>query len=346
MRPFHRREFLALAGVAATAVSCGTASGRAGVPASTIRYQGWAGVVTPAELAKDLGYLDGLTLKWVGNTTSGPQDIQSAAAGDTDFGGAFNGAVVRMAAAKAPVKAVISYYGVDKKRFSGFYVRADSSVRTARDLLGKKVAMNTLGGHSEAMLDTYLKREGLGTEELGQVERIALPPVNTEQALRQGRIEVAVLGDILRDKALEHGGIRALFDDHQLLGTFSAGTYVMSDRYLNQHPRAARAFVTGVGRALDWSRRTPRAEVVDRMVRIVRRRDRSEDTEPLRYWRSFGVPEAGGRVVPRELSMWSRWLEQRGDLKPGRVHISDMYTNAFNRSAARPARGPRERRRP
>ncbi|MGP3979306.1 ABC transporter substrate-binding protein [Streptomyces sp. 8N114] len=336
MRPrhFRRREFLALTGLttlaATTAVGCGRASGREGVPADTIRYQGWAGVVTPAELAEDLGYLDGLSLKWVGNTTSGPQDIQAAAAGDTDFGGAFNGAVVKMAAAKAPVKAVISYYGVDKERFSGFYVREHSPIRTARDLIGRKVAMNTLGAHAEAMLDTYLKREGLSTEEADQVERIALPPVNTEQSLRKGHIDVAVLGDILRDKALEHGGLRALTDDHRLLGTFSAGTYVMADRYLEQHPRQARAFVTGVGRALDWSRRTPRDEVVDRMVRIVRRRNRSEDTAPLRYWRSYGVADPVGRIAPDELSLWVRWLERRGDINADRVHIPDIYTNRFN----------------
>ena len=32
----------------------------------------------------------------------------------------------------------------------------------------------------------------------------------------------------MRDKALATGGIRPLFTDYQLLGTFSAGTYVMT----------------------------------------------------------------------------------------------------------------------
>jgi len=55
----------------------------------------------PAELAADLGYLQDLKLDWVGNTISGPQDIQSAATRQTDFGGAFNGAVVKLVAAGA-----------------------------------------------------------------------------------------------------------------------------------------------------------------------------------------------------------------------------------------------------
>jgi hypothetical protein len=49
-----------------------------------IRYQGWAGQVTFVELADDLGYLAPLKLKWVGNTISGPQDIQTVVTGDVE----------------------------------------------------------------------------------------------------------------------------------------------------------------------------------------------------------------------------------------------------------------------
>ena len=59
----------------------------------------------------DLGYLGDVKLKWIGNTISGPQDIQAATTGDTDFGGAFNGAIVKLKVSKAPITAVVSYYG-------------------------------------------------------------------------------------------------------------------------------------------------------------------------------------------------------------------------------------------
>src|SRR5256885_12050652 len=121
------------------------ACGTAGANTRTLRYQGAAGQVNPAELAADLGYLGDVKLDWVGNTISGPQDIQSAATGQTDFGGAFNGAVVKLVAAGAPVKAVISYYGSDQYAYNGFYVLEDSPIRSAKDLTGAKVGMNTLG---------------------------------------------------------------------------------------------------------------------------------------------------------------------------------------------------------
>ncbi|WP_234376931.1 hypothetical protein [Streptomyces sp. TP-A0356] len=75
-----RRQVLSLLGLSAVAVSCGTATGATSGKSQikTLRYQGWAGQVTLPELAEDLGYLEDVKLKWVGNTISGPQDIQSA----------------------------------------------------------------------------------------------------------------------------------------------------------------------------------------------------------------------------------------------------------------------------
>lgn len=78
-----------------------------------IRYQGSAGQVVWIELAESLGYLAPLKAKWVGNTISGPQDVQAVVTGDIDIGDAFNGALVKLLAKKAPVKAVLGYYGVD-----------------------------------------------------------------------------------------------------------------------------------------------------------------------------------------------------------------------------------------
>ena len=337
-----RRQFLSLLGLSAVAVSCGTTateatSGRGRT--KTLRYQGWAGQVTLPELAEDLGYLGDVKLKWIGNTISGPQDIQSAATGQVDFGGAFNGAVVKLAANKAPIKAVISYYGSDKYAYNGFYVLEDSPIRSAGDLVGKKVGMNTLGAHSEAMLDIYLKRGGLSRSETGKVEPIVVPPVNAEQTLRQKQIDVAVLGGILRDKALATGGIRPLFTDYQLLGAFSAGTYVMTDRFLEQNPDTARVFVTGVGRAIEWARSTPHDEVVARMTDIVKKRGRNEDTAPLKYWRSFGVAERAGRITGKELQLWIDWLTERGDIKKGQVKAADLYTNEFNAASSSSANG-------
>ncbi|NRQ39234.1 ABC transporter substrate-binding protein [Nonomuraea sp. NN258] len=309
---------------------CGTARGAAGTEVKELRYQGNAGLVTYPELAEELGYLGDVKLKWVGNTTSGPQDIQSAATGQTDFGGAFNGAVVKLKAANAPIKAVIGYYGADRRNFNGYYVTADSPIRTARDLIGKKIGVNTLGAHHEAVIKEYLKRAGLTPEEIRQVQLVVIPPVNTEQALRQGQLDVGTLGGVLKDKALERGGLRPLFTDVELFGPFTAGTVVLREDFIARNPGTTRTFVTAFAKAVHWAQTRPRAEVVATFERIIAKRGRNESAETVRYWQSTGIAGRGGVIAEPEFGTWIDWLEREGELEPGRIKAADLYTNAFN----------------
>ena len=295
-----------------------------------LRYQGFASLVTYPELAEDLGYLAPLKLKWIGNTISGPQDIQTVVTGDTDFGGAFNGAIVKLVAAKAPIKAVIGYYGVDDGTWAGFFVNEGSEIKSARDLIGKKVAMNTLGAHHEFMLREYLARAGLGPDEIKQVTLIVVPPLSGEQALRQHQVDVTALSGIFRDKALERGGIRPLFTDLELFGKFTAGSYVFSDSSLREHPNAVRKFVGAVARAIEWARTEPRDAVQQRMADIIRKRGRGEDASLVAYWRSTGIAQPGGRIAEREFRVWLDWLERDGVLARGRLTPAAIYTNQFN----------------
>jgi ABC-type nitrate/sulfonate/bicarbonate transport system substrate-binding protein len=295
-----------------------------------IRYQGWAGQVTFPELADDLGYLAPLKLKWVGNTISGPQDIQTVVTGDTDIGGAFYGAIIKLAAAKAPIKAVIGYYGSDADTYYGYYVKEDSPIKTARDLIGKKVAVNTLGAHLEFVLREYLLRGGLSAAEAKQVTLVAVPPVTGEQALRQGQVEVTTLNGVLRDKALERGGIRKLFADTDLFGNFTGGAYVLRDKFIKDNPDTSRKLVEGISRAIEWAQTTPPEEVRARFEKIIAERKRNEDASSIKYWKSTGVAGKGGLITDPQLQVWIDWLVKDGLLKPGQLKPSDIYTNAFN----------------
>jgi ABC-type nitrate/sulfonate/bicarbonate transport system substrate-binding protein len=320
---------LAVVAMAAAALSgCGGASGSAEV--TELRYQGSVGTVTLPELAADLGYLGNVKLKWIGNTISGPQDIQAATTGDTDFGGAFNGAIIKLAAAKAPIKAVIGYYGSDATTNMGFYVLSNSPIKTARDLIGKKIGVNTLGAHAEAIVKTYLARNGLTDDEIKTVELVVVPPVNNEQSLRQGQIDVAALSQTLRDKALDRGGIRPLFTDYSLLGAFTAGSYVFRDDFIKKNPDTVRTFVTGVGKAIEWTRTQPRDVVISRFADILHKRARNEDDSQLKYWKSYGVAGKGGVIADTEFSVWVDWLTRSGELKGKQVVAKDVYTNEFN----------------
>lgn len=301
---------------------------------SEIRYQGSVGTVVWIELADYLGYLAPLKPKWVGNTISGPQDVQAVVTNDIDIGGAFNGALVKLIAKRAPVKAVIGYYGVDDNTWSGYYVKADSPIKTARDLLGKKVAMNTLGAHHDFIVREYLERNKVTDEEAKQVTFVITPPVTGEQALRQNQVEVTTLGGILRDKALERGGIRPLFTDRDLFGNFTAGSYVLRNKFIEQNPKASKHLVSAIARAIEWARVTPPAQVRSTFEGIIKARGRAESADAIQYWKSTGVPSVGGVVLDKDLQVWIDWLVKEEIVKPGQIKPSDLYTNAFNPYAA------------
>jgi ABC-type nitrate/sulfonate/bicarbonate transport system substrate-binding protein len=308
----------------ATSDRSGAAAG-GGPEKLEITYQGWAGQVSFPELAEDLGYLGEVKLNWVGNTISGPQDIQSAATGQVDIGGAFAGAVAKLISSGAPVTAVVNYYGSDDQTFGGYYVPVDSPIRSARDLIGKKIGVNTLGGQAEAVINTYLTRGGLTPDEISQVQLVVLPPLNTEESLRRGQIDVGALSNVLQDHALEVGGLRPLFTDSELFGSFSGGQYVLRNDFIEENPRTAEILVSGIARAIEWARTTPREEVIARFTQIIEKRRRNESTENLKYWKSTGIPSTV--IADTDFTRWSDWLRSTG---VDDLDVSKLYTNEFN----------------
>ncbi len=330
------RKLIAVAAVAIAAAGVTTAcrsadAARTADGAVSLRYQGWTDQVTLPELAQDLGYFKNkVKLDWVGNTASGPQDIQSAATGQTDFGGAFSGAVAKLEVAGAPIKAVINYYGYDKKTFTGYYVLNNSSIHSARDLIGKKVGVNTLGGQNEADIHDYLRQQGLSEADVKKVQLVELPPPNIEDALRHGQIDVAALGGQFQQHAVAIGGVRAIFTDSGAFGPFNGGQYVFRNDFIKSNPAAVRAFVAGVARAIEWERDTPRTKVIAEMTKIINARHRpNEDTSTLKYWLSVGIAAKGGVISDKDFTRWESWMKDTGALT-GSLDAHNLYTNEFN----------------
>lgn len=298
---------------------------------TTLRYLGWNQQVTYPELADHLGYFEGrVELDWQGNTISGPQEIQSAATKQVDFGGAFAGAVAKLATAGAPITAVVNYYGADDKTYNGIFTLDDSAIRTPADLVGKKVGVNTLGGQNEADVYTVLKHKGLSDADIKTVQLIPLPPPNLEDALRKGQVDATALSGQFQQRALSAGGIRPVFTETDEFGPINGGPYVFRNDFIAQNPDAVRTFTTGVAKAIEWSRNTPRDQVIKTFTDIIDKRKRpGETTETLKYWLSPGVPSVNGEISDVDFTRWEAWLRGTGALE-GDLDPSSFYTNEYN----------------
>ncbi|MDB4988918.1 MAG: transport system substrate-binding protein, partial [Myxococcaceae bacterium] len=295
-----------------------------------LRYEGYPGTVGIHELAEDLGYLAPLRLNYVGaNASGGPHSIQAVVSGDLDIGSSFNGAIIKLIANKAPLKAVIASYGTDAVNFQGTYVLEDSPITKAADLIGKQVSMNTLGAHAEFALREWLSRSGLSPAEARQVSMIQLPAINGEQALRQKQVEAAVLGTIFQHKALARGGLRRIESDFDMFGPMTAGSIVMTPRFIEHNPHTVRKFVQAVARAFDWLHEHSNQEAIARYVDIIHKRKRNEDTTVVQHWTGNGVSSPHGRLQDRDFELWLDWLVRDGQLTPGQIKAADIYTNAY-----------------
>ncbi|OUY06635.1 ABC transporter substrate-binding protein [Acinetobacter populi] len=323
-----------LLGLSAFLVGCQQSNESTKGKITELRYQGTPGAVGLPELAEDLGYLGELKLNYVGSSQGGPENMQALMSKDVDFASAFNGAIVKLthATRNSPnsIVAVVGSYGSDKHTWACYCVLEDSAIQTARDLIGKKIAGNTLGAHFEFIIREWLAQQGLTQNEIKQVQLVVLPPVSTEQALRQGQIHAASMSTILRDKAFARGGIRKLFADTDLYGEFTAGTYVFTRQFTQQHPDVVKQFVSGVGRALEWSRNNPPEVVRERLTHIIHKRGRNENDQLIQYWNSYGVIETGGYVTAQQFQPWIDFMVKNGELKANEITPEDIFSNEFN----------------
>lgn len=308
-----------------------TASGSGGDETTTIRYQSGAGIISPLEIADALGYLGNLQIKSVGEVTGGPESIQAVATDQADISSiAFDGSIVKAIAAGADVKAVIGAYGSNKLSFQGLYTLEDSPIHSAKELVGKKIGVNTLGANEEAWLKLWLKKEGLSSDEIGQVQFVVIPPVNAEQALRENQLDGVVLSGVLAELAEQKGGVHVIAKDIEVLGDYTGNSLVLRDDFIEADPKTTATLVAGLAKAVNWLQTEPPAKVIKVADEVAAERGRPEDKESLKYWKSQGIANKGGVIDPKEYSTWIKLQEEEGELQSGQVSLGDAYTNQFN----------------
>jgi ABC-type nitrate/sulfonate/bicarbonate transport system substrate-binding protein len=322
---------LAVSGLSA----CSTAGASSSGETTTIRYQSYAGTVDVLQLADALGYLPGLTLKKVGDVTGGPQSVQALTSHQIDISAScFFGAIAQVVATGAPIKAVASTYGSNDKISSGIVTLAGSPIKTAQDLIGKKVAVNTLGANAEAVIDTWLEKSGLTAAQIKQVTLVPLPPLNTVQALEKHQIDAASIGSG-QIKATESTGIKlqTLVKDTDVIGPYNGGGVAMADDFLKANPKTSRTLATGVAKAVAYIESHNRDDVLKVYDAWLKDNGYSSYVEAVdQNWAgTTGVATAKTAAISdKDISLWLDWLAGRGDVDPSKIQPSDVYTNKYN----------------
>ena len=324
---------LALVGSFTACASSDAAGSGGGKEITTIRYQSYAGGVDSLLVADALGDLKGLTLKRVGDITGGPQALQALVSDQTDIGGsAFYGAIAQLVSSGARIKAVIPSYGSNDRTGEKIVVPQGSPITSARDLIGKKIAVNTLGANYEAVLDTWFKQQGLSEDEIKQVTLVPLPPLNTPDALAKGQVDAAVLSFLGYRTAEQAVKLTTLTTDVDVVGgPYTGGAFTMRNDFIKDNPDTAKELVTGIAHAIHFIETHTAQQVYDVLFPYLEKHGFSdyEDAIKANYPGTLGLSPQP-TIHDGDITRWTAWLESHGDIKPGSVKPSDVYTNELN----------------
>jgi ABC-type nitrate/sulfonate/bicarbonate transport system substrate-binding protein len=323
-----------LAGVTA----CGSAAGQGpgGAEQTTIRYQSYAGAVDAFLLADALGEFEGLTLKRVGDITGGPQALQALASRQTDIGGsAFYGAIAQLVGSGAQIKAVVPSYGSNEKSNSKVVVLKDSGITSAQDLIGKKIAVNTLGANNEAVLDTWFDQEGLTEEEQDRITLVPLPPLNTPEALGKGQVDAAVLSFIGYKTTAAQYDVAELTNDVEVVGQpYAGGGLTLRTEFIERNPQTTKQLVEGVVAAIEFIETHTTKELFDVYFPYLEKEGYADYIPAIEanFPGTLGL-DPKPVIAEEDIQRWVDWLDSRGDIDGDELDVSDVYTNEFNPNA-------------
>lgn len=213
---------------------------------------------------------------------------------------------------------------------STFYVLEDSPIKSIKDIAGKSIAVNTLGAHLDYTIREALHSVGLPSDSANQV---VVPGPQLEQVLRSKQVDIAAFGywqTTFEGAALKDGGLRAVFDDTDVLGDIAGGFVVLRRDFIQQHPETAKIFVEQSARALDYAREHPE-ETKKILAKALA--ERGENSDIAQYFRGYGV-RAGGLPVERDIQFWIDVLVREGKLKQGQLAAKDILFTADSKPAS------------
>jgi ABC-type nitrate/sulfonate/bicarbonate transport system substrate-binding protein len=288
----------------------------------TIRYLASQGGLAAHELADELGYFDGtgITLDNLGYASGGPETLMGLAGGSLDLASAATSAVLNSIAGGNDFVIAYANNGINKDVQSLFYVLDDSPIQGIEDLPGKTIAVNTLGAHLDYTVREALHQKGLPED---SANLLVVPGPQLEQVLRAKQVDVAAFGywqTTFEGAARQHGGIRPIFGDTDVLGEIAGGFVVLRRDWVEAHPEAARVFVEQSARALDYAREHPEET---KAIFAKALEARGENPAVAQYFRGFGVRE-GGLPVAHDIQFWIDVLEREGKIPQGELVGKDL----------------------
>ena len=136
-----------------------------------------------------------------------------------------------------------------KNESHAIQVAKNSPLKTAKDLDGKTVAVNTLNNIVHLMALAWIDKNGGSSTKVKFVE---VPFPQMEATLTAGKVDAISVHEPFATAAIEKGGVRVLAQPWgDVLPKFLIASWFASEKWLAKNKETGQAFVRAVGRGID-----------------------------------------------------------------------------------------------
>jgi len=156
-----------------------------------------------------------------------------------------------------PIKAVsngCNSTGEDGKDFAGLYVRADSPIKSPKDLEGKKVAANTLENIVDTSVRASVRKDG---GDPTKVEFTALPFPEQPAALANGQVDAVFVVEPFQQAVLADGARKIASSYVDVAPNLAVALYFTSEELLGTNPDLVKRFTDAMQESLSYADANP-----------------------------------------------------------------------------------------
>lgn len=140
--------------------------------------------------------------------------------------------------------------GVDGEDFAGLLVKSDSSIKSAKDLEGKKVAANTLSNIVDTSVRASVRKAG---GDPSKVEFVALPFPEQPAALANGQVDAVFLVEPFQQAVLAEGGRKIASSYVDAAENLTVAVYFTSRQLQAENPDLVRRFTEAMQESLSYA---------------------------------------------------------------------------------------------
>jgi NitT/TauT family transport system substrate-binding protein len=220
--------------------------------------------------------------------------IPSVLSGDYQIGFSNTTSLVIAASKDLPVQivsqGVLAGTGPDDA-WDGVVARKGSGIKTAKDLEGKSIAVNTLNNIGPVTINNVMEKQGADYTKVKYVE-VPFPDMNA--ALDAKRVDAAFEVEPAFSGGKAAGGTVVFHSYEETAPNMTVATYFASKQYISENGETVDAFKRAMEKSLDYASQNPEevrtvigtyteipAEVLDKITLPVWKADLNEPTIQL-----------------------------------------------------------------